>query len=201
MQCTIVLYSGTVVCNPLAIETSGFCWWTDCVWNRGISPQVSNSSNWWCDEENENEMRIFYDDSVEAITAAHPKTAVSKHLHIPSSISSVRDLFSISRLWRFAIAARWALSPPTSLDAICPTPLATAAAEIHCCCLLNHHHHYSQSQHGGRHSIFSLFLFFKNLTVSKHIHECFWSVQWVDGLGLFSLSGLCFACWVECASA
>ena len=61
-------------------------------------------------------MRIFYDDSVEAITAAHPKTAVSKHLHIPSSISSVRDLFSISRLWRFAIAARWAPSPPPSMQ-------------------------------------------------------------------------------------
>ena len=61
-------------------------------------------------------MRIFNDDSVEAITAAHPKTAVSKHLHIPSSISSVRDLFSISRLWRFAIAARWAPSPPPSMQ-------------------------------------------------------------------------------------
>ena len=59
------VWCSRVVWNPLAIETAlaGYlsipthclCCWTDCGWNRGISPQVSNSPNWWSHDDNDDD--------------------------------------------------------------------------------------------------------------------------------------------------
>ena len=60
------VWHSRVVWNPLAIETAlaGYLsiplhclrWWTDCGWNRGISPQVSNSPNWWSHDDNDDDV-------------------------------------------------------------------------------------------------------------------------------------------------